>query len=85
MKLEPANTDEGQDRLDKAKDRLDTRTAEIGQQILEENAEAMQPEGGSCNPRLPGGVVSMRISSPRVELGMSKRTKMTSRSVRQLR
>ena len=30
MELELANTDEGQDRLGKAKDRLDTRTAEIG-------------------------------------------------------
>ena len=54
MELELANTDEGQDRLGKAKDRLDTRTAEIGQQILEENAEAMQPEG-ELQPPTPRG------------------------------
>ena len=54
MELELAKTDEGQDRLGKAKDRLDTRTAEIGQQILEEAAEAVQPEG-ELQPPTPWG------------------------------
>ena len=54
MELELAKTDEGQDRLGKAKDRLDTRTAEIGQQILEETSEAVQPEG-EIQPPTPRG------------------------------
>ena len=44
MKLELANTDGGKDRLGKAKDRLDTRTAKIGQLLFEEAAESVQPE-----------------------------------------
>ena len=54
MELELAKTDEGQDRLGKAKDRLDTRTAEIGQQILEEAAEAVQ-HAGELQPPTPRG------------------------------
>ena len=46
MELELGKTDDGKDRLDKAKDRLDTRTAEIGQAgMVEENAEVVRPEG----------------------------------------
>ena len=54
MELELAKTDEGQDRLGKAKDRLDTRTAEIGQQILEETSGSVQPEGEIQPPNSQG-------------------------------
>ena len=54
MELKLAKTDEGKDRLGKAKDRLDTRTAEIGQQILEETAEPVQPDG-EIPPPTPRG------------------------------
>ena len=46
MELELAKTDKERDRRGKAKDRLDTRTADIGQQILEEAVEAVQPDAG---------------------------------------
>ena len=56
MELDLAKTEEGQDRLGKAKDRLDTRTAEIGQLILEEASEAVQQDGELQNstPRRSG-------------------------------
>ena len=54
MELELAKNDEGKDRLGKATDRLDTRTAEIGQQILELPVEAVQPEG-EIPPPTPTG------------------------------
>ena len=54
MELELTKADNGKHRFGKAKDRLDTRTAEIGQQILEETTEAVQPEG-EIQPPTPRG------------------------------
>ena len=50
LPIELAKTVEEKDRLGKAKDRLDTRTAAIGQQLLEDAAEAVQPEGEISPP-----------------------------------
>ena len=67
MDPELAKTDEGKDRLGKAKDRLDARTTEIGQAgVVEENAEVVQPDG-MTSLRHRGGA----------KWGMEKRAKMT--------
>ena len=57
IESELANTSDGQERLGRAKERLDTRTAEIGQAIFDnENAE------GKNTQEVPQDVASLRRS-----------------------